>query len=162
MIQKFQGFWELCARNSDWMKTKYMFLIIAQYYRPVKCSCLLDKETKRRRKIKDSELDFPGGAVDKNLPANSRDTGLIPDLGRFHMPWSNYACVPQLLSLCSSPGAATTEAQGPWSLGSATREAAATGSLHTGTKGNPCLPQPEKACVQQQRPSTAQNTYVNK
>ena len=24
--------------------------------------------------------DFPGGAVDKNLPANARDTGLIPGL----------------------------------------------------------------------------------
>ena len=28
--------------------------------------------------------NFPGGAVDKNRPANARDTGLIPGLGRFH------------------------------------------------------------------------------
>ena len=28
---------------------------------------------------------FPGGSVDKNPPANSRDTGSIPGLGRFHM-----------------------------------------------------------------------------
>ena len=43
--------------------------------------------------------DFPGGTVDRNLPANAGDTGLIPSLERFHMPQSNLACVPQLLRL---------------------------------------------------------------
>ena len=60
---------------------------------------------------------FPGDSVIKNLPANARDTGLIPDLGRSYMPWSNQACVPQLISLCSraqepqllSPCATTSE-----------------------------------------------------
>ena len=33
--------------------------------------------------------DFPGGTVDKNLPADARDTGSNPDPGRFHMPQSN-------------------------------------------------------------------------
>ena len=33
--------------------------------------------------------DVPGGTVDRNLPANAGDTGLIPGPGRFHMPWSN-------------------------------------------------------------------------
>ena len=33
--------------------------------------------------------NFPGGPVAKNLPANAGDTGLIPGLGRYHMPWSN-------------------------------------------------------------------------
>ena len=42
--------------------------------------------------------DFPGGPVVKNSPANSGDTGLIPGPGRFHMPWSSWACAPQLLS----------------------------------------------------------------
>ena len=28
-------------------------------------------------------LGFPGGSVLKNLPANARDAGLIPGLGRF-------------------------------------------------------------------------------
>ena len=28
--------------------------------------------------------DFPGGAVDKNPPANAGNTYLIPDPGRFH------------------------------------------------------------------------------
>jgi len=36
-----------------------------------------------------------------NLPANAGDMGLIPGLGGSHMPQSNKACVPQLLSLCS-------------------------------------------------------------
>ena len=44
---------------------------------------------------------FPGGPRVKNMPANAGDTGLIPSLGRLHMSWSNWACVPQLLSLHS-------------------------------------------------------------
>ena len=30
-------------------------------------------------------LDFPGGPVVKNPPANAGDTGLIPGQGRFHV-----------------------------------------------------------------------------
>ena len=44
---------------------------------------------------------FPGDLVVKNLPANAGDKGSIPGLGKSHMPWSNSAYVPQLLSLCS-------------------------------------------------------------
>ena len=33
--------------------------------------------------------DFPGGAVVKNLPANTGDTGSSPGPGRSHMPRSN-------------------------------------------------------------------------
>ena len=33
--------------------------------------------------------DFSGGTVDKNPLANAGDMGLIPGLGRFHMPQSN-------------------------------------------------------------------------
>ena len=32
---------------------------------------------------------FPGGSVVKNLPTHVRDTGSVPDVGRFHMPWSS-------------------------------------------------------------------------
>ena len=46
-------------------------------------------------------LGFPGGAVVKSLPANAGDTGLIPGPGRSHMPRSNWARAPQLLSLRS-------------------------------------------------------------
>ena len=37
----------------------------------------------------------------KEFAASAGDTGSIPDLGKSHMPWSNQARVPQLLSLCS-------------------------------------------------------------
>ena len=33
--------------------------------------------------------DFPGGPALKNLPANARDTGSIPGLGRFHLHRGN-------------------------------------------------------------------------
>ena len=45
--------------------------------------------------------DFPAGAVVKNPPANAGDTGSSPGPGRSHMPRSNWACAPQLLSLRS-------------------------------------------------------------
>ena len=45
---------------------------------------------KRRTHIlKETYWDFPGGSVVKNLPANTRDTGWSPGLGRSHMPQSN-------------------------------------------------------------------------
>ena len=39
--------------------------------------------------ISKSFRDFPGDAMDRNLPANAGDMGLIPGLGRFHMLRSN-------------------------------------------------------------------------
>ena len=65
--------------------------------------------------------DFPGGVVVKNPPANTGDAGLIPGPGRSHVPWSNEAREPQLLSLHSrahepqllSLRATTTEAHVP-------------------------------------------------
>ena len=30
-------------------------------------------------------MDLPGGPVNKNLPANAGETGLIPGPGRIHM-----------------------------------------------------------------------------
>ena len=64
---------------------------------------------------------FPGGAVVKNPPAKVGDMGSSPGPGRSHMPWSNEARAPQLLSLCSRarepqllrPRATTTEARAP-------------------------------------------------
>ena len=74
-------------------------------------------------KIKDKQHDgdFPGGAVVKNPPANAGDMGLSPGPGRSHMPRSNKAHAPQLLSLHSrarkpqllSPRATTTETCSP-------------------------------------------------
>ena len=64
---------------------------------------------------------FPRGTVVGNPSANSGDTSSSPGLGRSHMPWSNWAHAPQLLSLRSgthepqllSPRATTTEAHAP-------------------------------------------------
>ena len=86
---------------------------------------------------------FPGGAVVENLPANAGDTGSSPGLGRSHMPRSNWAREPQLLSLHV------------WSLCSATREAAIVRSPRTAMKSGPRLPQLEKALAQKRRPNTA-------
>ena len=88
---------------------------------------------------------FPGGAVIENLPANAGDTDLSPGLGRSHMPRSNWAREPQLLSLCV------------WSLCSATREATIVRGLHTVMKSGPRLPQLEKALARKRRPNTAKN-----
>ena len=54
-------------------------------------------------------IDFPGDTMDENPPTDEGDTGLIPGLGRFHMPQNNYTPVPQLLRLCIT----TTEASTP-------------------------------------------------
>ena len=59
--------------------------------------------------FKPNSWDFPGDAVVKNLPASAGDTGLSPGPGRSHMPRSNEARAPQLLS----PRATTAEARAP-------------------------------------------------
>ena len=89
---------------------------------------------------------FPGGTVVENLPANAGDTGSSPGLGRSHIPRSNWAREPQLLSLCI------------WSLCSATRKAAMVRGPRTAMKSGPHLPQLEKALAQKRR----LNTVINK
>ena len=88
---------------------------------------------------------FPGGAVVENLPANAGDTGSSLGLGRSHMPRSNWAREPQLLSLRV------------WSLCSATREAAIMRGPRTAMRSGPRLPQLGKALAQKRRPNTAIN-----
>ena len=39
--------------------------------------------------MRSGEEGFPGGPAVKNWPCNAGDTGLVPGLGRFHMPWGN-------------------------------------------------------------------------
>ena len=88
---------------------------------------------------------FLGGAVFENLPANAGDTVSRPGLGRSHMPRSNWAREPQLLSLRV------------WSLCSATREATTVRGPRTAMKSGPHLSQLEKALTQKRRPNTAIN-----
>ena len=76
---------------------------------------------------------FPGGAVVESLPANAGDTGSSPGLGGSHVPRSNWAHEPQLLSLCV------------WSLCSATGEAATVRGPCTAMKSGPRSPRLEKS-----------------
>ena len=92
---------------------------------------------------KKTNSGFPGGAVVESLPANAENTGSSPGLGGSHMPWSNWAREPQLLSLRV------------WSLCSATREAAIVRGPRAAMKSGPHLPQLEKALTQKRRPNAA-------
>ena len=78
----------------------------------------------------------------ENLPANAGHTGSSPGLGRSHMPRSNWAREPQLLSLRV------------WSLCSATGEAAIVRGPRTAMKSGPRLPQLEKALAQKNEDPT--------
>ena len=88
---------------------------------------------------------FPGGAVVESLPANAGDTGSSPGLGRSHVPRSDQAREPQLLSLRI------------WSLCSSTREAAIVRGPRTAMRSGPRSLQLEKALAQKRRPNTAIN-----
>ena len=81
----------------------------------------------------------------ENLPAKAGDAGSSPGLGGSHMPRSNWARAPQLLSLRV------------WSLCSATGEAAMVRGPRTAMKSGPRLPQVEKALAQKRRPNAAKN-----
>ena len=81
----------------------------------------------------------------ENLPANAGDAGSSPGLGRSHLPRSNWAHEPQLLSLSV------------WSLCSTTREAVIVRGPRTAMKSGPHSPQLEKALTQKRRPNTAKN-----
>ena len=105
------------------------------------------KKNKAKQKAR---RGFSCGTVVENLPANAGNTGSSPGLGRSHMPRSNWAREPQLLSLCV------------WSLCSATREAAIVRGPCTTMKSGPRLPQLEKALAQKRRPNTAINKLKKK
>ena len=76
---------------------------------------------------------FPGGTVVGSLSADAGDMGSSPGLGRSHMPRSNWAREPQLLSLRV------------WSLCPSTGGAAVVGGPRTAMKGGPRLPRLERA-----------------
>ncbi|KAJ8787207.1 hypothetical protein J1605_005793 [Eschrichtius robustus] len=102
----------------------------------------LEKALAQKRR---PNIGFPGGAVVENLPANAGNTGSSPGLGRSHMPRSNWAREPQLLSLRV------------WSPCSATREAAIVRGPRTVMKSGPRSLQLEKALAQKRRSNTAIN-----
>ena len=86
----------------------------------------------------------------ESLPADVRRTGSSPGLGRSHMPRSDWAHEPQLLSLRV------------WSLCSATREAAIARGRCTAMKSGPHLLQLEGALAQKRRPNIAINQSILK
>ena len=81
----------------------------------------------------------------ESLPASAGDAGSGPGLGGSHVPRSDWAREPQLLSLRV------------WSLCSTTREATIVRGPRTAMKSGPHLPQLEKALAQQRRPNAAIN-----
>ena len=109
---------------------------------------MAELKAKKERVVRDEFRGFPGGAAVENPPANAGGTGSSPGLGRSHMPWSNWAREPQLLSLRI------------WSLCSETRKAAIVRGPHTAMKSGPRLPQLEKALAQKRRPNTAKNKLI--
>ena len=86
----------------------------------------------------------------ENPPADAGDTGSSPGLGGSHMPRSNWAREPQLLSLRV------------WSLCSVAREAATVRGPRTTMRSGPPSPQLEKALAQRRRPNTAKNKIKKK
>ena len=96
--------------------------------------------------LKTKSQAFPGGSLVKNPPANAGDTGSVPGLGRFHMPRSNEASAPQLLS--PGPGAQELQLLSPCVLEPVLckKRGHQMRNLSTATRENP---------EQQQRPCTA-------
>ena len=92
-----------------------------------------------------SSWGFPGGAVVEGLPAGAGDAGSGPGLGGSHVPRSDWAREPQLLSLRV------------WSLCSATREAAVLGGPRAAMRSGPHLPRLERALAHKRGPNTAIN-----
>ena len=115
----------------------------------------LNKHSSRRIKLVMS--GFLGGVVVENPPANAGDMGSSSGLGRSHMPWRNWACAPQLLSLRST--AREPQLRMPACLEPMLRNKRS----HCNEKpthhkkSSPRSPQLEKARTQQGRPNAAKN-----
>ena len=87
-------------------------------------------------------MGVPGGPVVKNLSCHARDTGLIPGLGRSHVPQSNKAHAPQLQKPVHTRARAPQQEKRPQ------REDHA-----IATNSRLCSAKLEKFCMQQWKPS---------
>ena len=118
-----------------------------------KINLLLDFSTQQRITnllnvfLKSALQGFPGGSVVENLPAIAGDMGLIPTLGRSHMPHSSTACAPQLLSLC--PRACAPQQEKPQQ-----RE-----SPEVRLEGNPLLPATREQCSEEDPAQLKMNKF---
>ena len=135
------------------------------------------EEKMRAKDLKWLCQDFPGGVVVKNPPASAGDMGSSPGPWRSHMPRSNWARAPQLLSLRSrghepqllSLRATATEACVPracapqkekpsqWEACAPQKEKPWQWEAFPATKSSPRSTQLEKAHEQKRRPNTAKN-----
>ena len=87
----------------------------------------------------------------QNSCANTGDTSSIPGPGRFHMPWGNKACLPQLLKpVCPRACALQEEKPLEWEAHTPQQES------------RPRSLQLEKSCTQQQRPSAVKIIFFFK
>ena len=115
--------------------------------------------------FKNYNFGFPWWSISKDCFA--RQGTLVWSLVQ-----ENHICLPCTTStepmLCSpqpklvSPHTATTEAHAPRPRAAQQEKPTLTRSQNTATKSSPLSPQPETACTQQQRPTTAktQNKYI--
>ena len=88
---------------------------------------------------------LPGGSVVKNLPAKAGDAGSITDPGRSHMPRSNKACAPQLLSLALEPTHGCYRALVPQLPKHTHPRARALQQERPPQREDACAPQPERS-----------------
>ena len=107
---------------------------------------------------------FPGGSGVKNLPANTGNTGAIPDLGRSQRSWSNWACAPQLFSLCSRVRELPTRHK-YWSLRALEPKLLNKRSHHnektcTANRDMPLMSATREGPHSKRRPSTAKNKWI--
>ena len=105
-------------------------------------------------------LDFPGGIVDKNAPADPENTGSIPWPGRLD---SRGATKPTHLKYWAQD--LEPEGRSCWSLCAqslwvAARDTTAVRSGCPITESSPGSPQLEKALVQQWRPRATENQSI--
>ena len=109
------------------------------------CNCI---KIRSFETLKNKFPGFPGGAVVGGLPASAGGAGSSPGLGGSHVPRSNWAREPQLLSLRV------------WSLCSAAGEAATVGGPRTAMRSGPRLPRLGRALARKRGPNTAINKYI--
>ena len=84
--------------------------LVRKIHTEVKRRSGVNRENARRWRLQSCNWwDFAGGRMNKNLPDSAGDMSLIPGLKRSHMPRSNKAHAPLLLS----PHTTTTEACPP-------------------------------------------------
>ena len=77
------------GRNINSLRYADDTTLMAESEEDLKSLLLKVKEDSEKAGLKLNIQVFPGGSVVNSPPASAGNTGLIPGLGRFHMPQSN-------------------------------------------------------------------------